>query len=384
MSRLSRVFGAVAGAIGIGGIGGIVANEATRTEPTAPASPDRGQTTTWAGYQMDRIRAGRGDSAASIRVLTSPHNNDPSADIISNLRNNDAIKNDPNALRALEGVSGDRQFRDALNLAIRNDPTVAQGLVDAARGNCARDANGNQLDIRAMVIGLGDQRARGVMTDVLRVVGRPTPPGEEDKFTMTYVQRVATAAQGLNEPNISEAEKRRRYQQFGTLLGEAGINNTGINVMAAGGPMAMLGQLFNDPRGFFNNLPNLLGLQGAQADAVRQIGGLVGGYIELVVGGQGGYRDFFNHYGPRMASGAMGLAQPFLQPEGQQSQPGARTADITSAGATRLAGTPDLGAQFRGSASPLPGDRDAQTAAAELDAIVRTQPARAPAMAGGP
>jgi hypothetical protein len=263
----------------------------------------------------------------------------PAGIVLDRLAQAEGIRGNEQATQAITAMRGDRQFQDALNLAIRNDPTVAQGLVGMTSGNGLRDASGREMDVPGLVRALGDQNARGMMTQVLRKVGEPVPEGQQDRFTMTYLQSVITDAEGLNESNLSPAERARRAEALRTRLGEAGINNTGVNLMATGGPMALLSQMFNNPNKFFQDLPGLLGLQGPQAAAMQQLGGFMGGFMELVLGGQGGYRDFFNHYGPRLAAGVTNFATAAMgeqQPAAAPNAPRTGTAGIRSAGGNEV------------------------------------------------
>jgi hypothetical protein len=190
----------------------------------------------------------------------------------------------PEGKEIIEIAKGDEAFAKSLHAAVTKDPSVLKGFMSA-------DAEGgealNLADLRDV---LKDDGMRSNVTKILNAVAE----SPDDNLDNKYLVEVAKAAKAVK----ASAPKQEDYKKLQMLLAQAGISDVGLNFMVD--PMSMVNDFINDPQGFLTNLPAMLGMQGEQAAAFGEILGPIGGLLETVIGGETGYRAFFQHYGPEI------------------------------------------------------------------------------------
>jgi len=174
---------------------------------------------------------------------------DPSKIIFERMAQQEQFKT-AEGKKQLEDIKGDQAFVSALNDAVKKDPSVAEGLIKLSAG-------GDQgKNFQSLGKDLQDPKNRAVFTKLLNKVAE----SPDDKFNFDYIN------------SVGDAVRKKEHRKAKDLLGEAGIKDSRLDLSVMfENPGQALMQLFKNPRQFFAQLTNALGLDGAQGAAWSKI-----------------------------------------------------------------------------------------------------------------
>lgn len=179
----------------------------------------------------------------------------------------------------------DPAFAASLHTALK-DPSVLAAVINPGKGEDA-------FDLGELAENLENPMTRKTLTGVLNAVG--TDP----KLDVKYLKEIAKATKKIDPDNKPVAED---YKKLRELLQQAGVEDERLDY--AIDPMKAIGEFFNDPVEFAKKLPAMMNMHGEQAEAFGQLFTAMALPLEMVIGGDTGYRAFFNHYAPMLFNGS--------------------------------------------------------------------------------
>lgn len=190
----------------------------------------------------------------------------------------------PDWKNAVTLIKQDKDLENATFQALKQDPTMLPGLTQFMGAG-----SGEKADPKEAEKFLNDPLNRRGLTEVMKkIVEDKDADGKAHDYTFADFKELYEARE--------DKEKSLKKLQ------EMGISPT--SMMGGEDMLAMLGQFFKDPQGFMKQLPEMLGLHGAQGEAMGKLFNGLGMYTELVIGGKDGYRAFFERH-PEVVSGTM-------------------------------------------------------------------------------
>jgi hypothetical protein len=194
-------------------------------------------------------------------------------------------KTDPSLKPFLDVVREDQNFAAAIHNAVSKDITVLGGLQSMA-------GDGSSLDQEGMIQALNDPQNRALFSNLLNATAE-NPDLDFSDFSEALNAGIDMSA------DPTDRQKQERYINSLQRFGMRDIRADMLNQM--GTPIEMLGQMWENPHGFFDSLAELLGGNPAQVEALKSLGGFMADFVGMF-SQDPNIRSFMAEYGPKATS----------------------------------------------------------------------------------